>query len=65
MKIFDLLKALFEKLKKMWGSLSDEEKKKIALAIAAAFEKLIRALYKEHQKSKNNQKDTNREQTNA
>lgn len=61
MKILDLLKALFVKLKNMWGSLSDDEKKKIALAIATAFEKLIRALYKEHQKSKNNQKESNRE----
>lgn len=65
MKIFDLLKTLYETLKNMWGSLSDEEKMKMALAIAKAFEKILRAFYKEHQKSKNNQQDSNQEKANA
>lgn len=65
MKILDLLKTLYVTLKNMWGKLSDDEKKKIAFAIAKAFEKLIRAFYKEHQKSKNNQQDSNQEKANA
>lgn len=65
MKILDLLITLYVKLKNMWSSLSDEEKKKIVLAIAKAFEKILRVYFKEHEKSKNNRKESNQEKANA
>lgn len=65
MKILELLISIFEKLKGMWGSLSDEQKKAIAEAIANAFKAILRAFYQEYTKSKNDQKDSNQEKANA